>query len=49
MVAIRNGSNYDYHFIIKVLTWKLNYLFKKKKRKIQNLFSSNKETSCKNW
>ena len=39
MVAIRNESNYDYHFIIKVLTWKLNYLFKKKKKEKYKTFS----------
>ena len=29
-IAIHNGSNYDYHFIIKKLAEKIIYLFRRK-------------------
>ena len=51
-IVFHNGSNYDYHFIIKDLAeefkkqctwWRRTYW------KIYNLYSSNKRRSYKNW
>ena len=45
-VIFDNGSNYDYHFIIKKLAKRFvrefNFL-EEKKSKVQNLFSTNKK------
>ena len=49
-IALHNGTNYDYHFIIKELSeeFKKIYLFRIKHRKIHNLYSSNRKGSYKN-
>ena len=46
-----NGSNYDYHFIIKELANQFEGQFEclgEKKRKVQNFFHSNKKGNYKN-
>ena len=45
LVVFHNGSNYDYHFIMKKLGSKFKVQFKslKKYRKAQNIFRSNKK------
>ena len=49
-VAFHNGSNYDYHFIIKKLANEFEWQFEclGKRRKVQNIFSSNRKRSYKN-
>ena len=50
-IAFHNGSNYDYHFIVKELAEefkKKNYLLKEKHRKICNLYGSNRKRSNRN-
>ena len=55
-IVFHNGSNYDYHFIIKESAedWKKKkkktiYVFRIKYSKIHNLYSSNRKRSYKNW
>ena len=50
-VFFHNGSNYDYHFIIKELANEFEGQFEflgGKQRKVQNFFSSNKKGNYKN-
>ena len=51
-IVFHNVSNYDYHFIIKVLAEEFKktiYLFRRKYWKINILYSSNGKKSYKNW
>ena len=51
-IVFHNGSNYDYHFIIKEIAEELKktiYLFRRKHCKIRNLHSSNRKSGSKNW
>ena len=51
-INFHNGSNYDYHFIIKELAEEFKkeiYLFRRNHWKIYNLYSSNRKRSYKNW
>ena len=50
-IVFHNGSNYDYHFIVKELAEELkktSYLFRRKHQKIHNLYSSNRKRNCEN-
>ena len=50
-VVSHNGSNYDYHFIIKELAEEFKKLFtclRENTGKIHNLFSSSRKRSYKN-
>ena len=47
-IAFHNGSNHDYHFIIKEQKNLKNYLFRRKYRKIHNLYSSSRKRSYNN-
>ena len=49
-IASHNGSNYDYHFIIKELAEKFEKLFTclRENTKKHNLYSSNRKRSYKN-
>ena len=48
-IAFHNGSNYDYHFIIKVSRgiWKKNHVFGRKHWQVHNLY--NRKRNYKNW
>ena len=51
-IVFNNGSNYDYHFVIKELAEEFEkpiYLFRRKHWQIHNLYSSNRKKSYKNW
>ena len=51
-IAFYNGSNYDYHFIIKELTEEFKktiYLFRRKHLERHNLYSPSRKKSYKNW
>ena len=51
-IVFRNGSNYDYQFIIKKLAEEFKkqmYMFRRKYWKIHKLFSSSRKRSYKNW
>ena len=48
-IVFHNGSNYDYHFIIKELAEEFERHFTCFGGRIHNLFSSKRKTSYKNW
>ena len=51
-IVFHNGSDYDYHFIIKELAEEFKKQFTclgEKIEKIHNLHSSNGKSGCKNW
>ena len=50
-IAFSNGSNCDYHFIIKELAEEVKktiYLFRRKHRKMHNLYGPNRKRSYEN-
>ena len=51
-IVFHNGSNYDYHFIIKEFAEEFKktiYLFRRKHWQIHNLCNSNRKRLYKNW